>query len=143
MRRLFTEAVFYSFASGIALAVDMGLLWILVEWLHWSYLAAAAQSFLAGTGVVYVLSVGFVFRHRRVSDRRIEFGAFVIIGILGLATNLAVLKIAVDVLGVHYMIAKLCSVVFTFTLNFGLRRFFLFTSRQTTGKPSTTGGLAG
>jgi putative flippase GtrA len=130
-----TEAAFYSMASGLALAVDMSMLWLLVEWLDWHYLLAAAISFLAGTALVYVLSVRFIFRFRRIADPRIEFFSFAAIGVLGLATNLAVLKVAVDLFGVHYMVAKLISVAFTFTMNFGLRRFLLFTSPK---KPRKT-----
>jgi len=141
LKHVLTEAIYYSMASGLALIVDVGLLWLLVESLGWHYLAAATLSFLAGTAVVYVLSIGFIFRFRRIADRRLEFGAFAGIGVLGLATNLAVLKIAVDLMGAHYMVGKLCSVFFTFALNFGLRRLLLFTSPTRTRNTVATLGM--
>jgi len=128
MKHLIREAVLYSAASGIALAVDVGMLWLLVEQAGVHYLLAATIAFLAGTAVVYGLSVSAIFRHRRVQDRRVEFGAFAAIGVLGLLVNLTVLKIAVDGLGAHYLIGKLASIFFTFSLNFGLRRTLLFSA---------------
>lgn len=142
MKHVLTEAVFYSMASALALAVDMATLWLLVEWMHWHYLAAATVAFLAGTAIVYVLSVGYIFKHRRVADRRLEFGAFAAIGALGLATNLAVLKVAVDVFHAHFMVGKMCSVVFTFSLNFGLRRLLLFTPRTGKDRALNSRGLS-
>jgi len=128
VKHLAREAFWYSAASGVALATDVSLLWLLVEHAHWHYLSAATVAFLAGTAVVYGLSVGWIFQHRRVEDRRLEFGLFAFIGVLGVIVNLTVLTIAVDVYGLHYLVGKLASVGVTFTLNFGLRRTFLFSA---------------
>jgi putative flippase GtrA len=133
VRNLVREAFWYSAASGVGLVVDVGLLWILVERFHWYYLAAATLSFVAGTVVVYVLSVGLIFKHREITDRRMEFAVFATIGMLGVMVNLAVLKTAVDHFHVHYLLGKLASVAFTFSLNFGLRRALLFTPRAASG----------
>jgi len=142
MKHLIREAFWYSAASGVALAVDIGLLLLLVEHFHWHYLIAATASFIAGTAVVYVLSVSLIFSHRRVDDRRLEFGLFAGIGVLGVLVNLAVLKIAVDSFGVHYLVGKLASIIFTFSLNFGLRRALLFTAPSNPRRPQqTTTGL--
>jgi putative flippase GtrA len=143
MRRLFREAVLYSAASGLGLSVDVGLLWLMVETGDVHYLVAASSAFLAGTAVVYALSVSAIFRHRRVRDRRIEFGVFAAIGVLGLVVNLTVLKIAVDGFGAHYLLGKLASVFFTFSLNFGLRRALLFSARHGHADRLPTRGSAG
>lgn len=141
MRHLLREAFLYSAASGVALAVDVGLLWVLIEKLHLYYLLAASLAFLAGTTVVYFFSVSAIFRHRKLQDRRLEFGAFAVIGVLGLLVNLTVLRIAVDGIGAHYLVGKMASVAFTFSLNFGLRRYFLFSAPDATGGETLpTGG---
>jgi len=127
VRNLVREAIWYSVASGAGLAVDLGLLWLLVERFGWHYLTAATVSFLSGTVIVYALSVGVIFRHRRLQDRRLEFTVFAIIGGLGVLVNLLVMKTAVDHFHVHYLVGKLASIVFTFSLNFALRRALLFT----------------
>jgi len=143
MRHLIREAALYSGASGLGLAVDIGLLWLLVEKADLHYLLAASLAFLAGTAVVYALSVSAIFRHRRVRDRRIEFGIFAAVGVLGLLVNLIVLRIAVEGLGAHYLVGKLCSIFFTFSLNFGLRRALLFTASKRRAGRMTMKGSTG
>jgi len=139
MRHVIREAFLYSAASGLAMLTDVGLLWLLVERFDTHYLLAATIAFLAGTAVVYVISVSAIFRHRKIKNRRVEFGAFAAIGVLGLCVNLAVLKTAVDGLGLHYLIGKLASIMFTFSLNFGLRRYFLFSAPAAAGGANVPG----
>jgi len=143
VKQFIREALLYIAASGLGLFVDVGLLWLLVECANLHYLAAASISFLSGTSVVYAFSVSVIFHHRRVEDRRVEFGVFATIGVLGLLVNLTVLKIAVDGFGAHYLAGKLASIIFTFSLNFGLRRTFLFSPRKKHAGALTTRGSAG
>jgi putative flippase GtrA len=126
MNSVAREAVRYLLASGCALFVDVGLLWVLVQYYSWWYLAAATTSFLSGIAVVYVLSVTLVFNHRRLSDRRVEFLSFSAIGGAGLAINAAVMLVAVKFFGVYYMVAKCIAAGFTFAFNFFARRQLLF-----------------
>ena len=129
MTTLAQDALKYIMASGCALFVDFGVLWVLVHYFSWWYLAAATTSFLSGIAVVYVLSVRMVFHHRRLNDRRIEFLSFTAIGGTGLAINAAVIFAAVKYLGVHYLVAKCIAAGFTFAFNFFARRQLLFTCR--------------
>ncbi|HME38527.1 MAG TPA: GtrA family protein [Steroidobacteraceae bacterium] len=126
MKIFFREAFGYAVVSGISLIVDLTLLWILVHYCGWWYLAAGTASFLAGLAVTYALSVTWVFEYRRLEDPRLEFASFAAIGALGLVINLAVLKVAVRYLGLHYLIAKCAAAGCTFTWNFASRRQWLF-----------------
>src|SRR5271168_4829516 len=90
MKIIFREAFGYTVVSGISLAVDMTLLWILVHYCDWWYLAAGTASFLAGLVVTYALSVTLVFKYRRLKDPRREFASFAAIGAVGLAINIVV-----------------------------------------------------
>jgi putative flippase GtrA len=126
MTRLLKEAVGYGLASAIALAVDAGLLFVLVRFFGWWYLAAATVSFTVGLGVTYVLSVTLVFASRRVENRRVEFVTFAAIGIVGLVINNAVIYVGVRHLGLDYMVAKAIAALFTFAGNFLARRQLLF-----------------
>lgn len=129
MNAVAQDAFKYILASACALFVDVGVLWVLVQYFSWWYLAAATTSFLSGIAVVYVLSVRMVFSHRRLKDRRIEFLSFAAIGGAGLAINAAVIFVAVKYLGAHYLFAKCIAAGFTFTFNFLARRHLLFTRR--------------
>ena len=137
MKHVLREAFWYGIASGIAMVTDIGLLLLLVEVLGWHYLPAATMAFVVGTIVVYSLSVSAIFKFRRFDNRKVEFGIFAFIGMLGVLVNLGVLSIAVEVLGQHYLAGKFLSVIFTFTLNFSLRRIFLFSAQI----PLRSGGM--
>ena len=125
MKRLLREFSGYGAASVAALAVDMALLWALVH-VGIQYIAAAAVSFTAGGVVAYWLSITLAFRQHRMRDRRLEFLAFVAIGLAGLTINIAVIYAAVQFLGLHYMLAKSAAAGFTFAFNFIVRRQLLF-----------------
>jgi len=130
MSKLLRETLGYGAASLCALAVDMGILWTLVHFFSWEYLAAATASFLAGAVVAYLLSVRIAFTEHRLRDRRAEFVSFVGIGTIGIAVNAGVMSIAVRYFGLHYIIAKCVAAGFTFTCNFAARRQMLFVRRS-------------
>ena len=130
MNTFLREAVGYGAASLCALAVDMAILWTLVHFFSWEYLAAATASFLAGAVVAYLLSVKIAFKEHRLRDRRTEFASFVGIGTIGIAVNAGVISLAVRYFGLHYIIAKCVAAGFTFTCNFVARRQMLFVRRS-------------
>ncbi len=131
MTTLLKEAFGYTAASACALMVDMTILWALVHFLRVGYLVAATISFLAGAVVAYELAIKLAFKHHRLQDRRAELAAFVIIGCVGLAINAAVIFVAVDFFGLHYLLAKCVAAGFTFSCNFIARRQILFVKRFT------------
>jgi putative flippase GtrA len=133
-RRLYREASAYVAASAVAFGLDFTLLAAQVSLLGLPYLPAAAISFLAGTLFVYWASIRHVFEYRRVEDARHELGIFVTIGALGLVVNLAVLYVVVGQVGLHYLLGKCVAAGATFTLNFALRRWVLFTAWDTSGE---------
>ena len=130
MNTFLREAVGYGAASLCALAVDMAILWTLVHFFSWEYLAAATASFLAGAVVAYLLSVKIAFKEHRLRDRRTEFASFVGIGTIGIAVNAGVISLAVRYFGLHYIIAKCVAAGFTFTCNFVALRQMLFVRRS-------------
>jgi putative flippase GtrA len=130
MISLLRQAFVYGAASLCALALDMGILWALVHFLGWTYLAAGTLSFLAGAVVAYVLSVKFAFKEHRLRSRRIEFASFVAIGTFGLGINAGVMSVVAGYFGVHYLVAKCVAAGCTFTCNFVARRQLLFVRRS-------------
>jgi putative flippase GtrA len=126
MNILFREAMKYFAASGCALLIDVVILWVLVHYFSWWYLAAATLSFLTGLMVTYLLSVRLVFKQRRLSNSGVEFANFAAIGGIGLAINAVVMALTVKYLGASYLIAKCAAAIFTFVWNFVSRRQLLF-----------------
>jgi putative flippase GtrA len=121
------EIVLYSAASATALLCDAALLAILVQAAQWHYLPASSVSFVAGALVAYTLSIRFVFPYRRLAGSSAEPLTFVGIGVIGLLLNASIMAAGVELLGLHYMVAKTCAAGVTFFSNYGLRRLLLFT----------------
>jgi len=122
------EFVKYFATSGAALGVDAGLL-ALGSAGGLPYPAGAAIGFVAGLVVAYVLSTRWVFEARSVKNGWAEFGVFATIGVAGLALTELILWVAIDRLGWHLSVAKVCSAGLVFLFNFGARKALLFRSR--------------
>ena len=131
MKTVLRVAIRYAAVSACAFIIDISVLFVLVHYLSWWYVAAATSSFLVGLLVAYVLSVTLVFRYRRLQDPRVEFASFAGIGAVGVAINAAAMTLGVKVFGAHYLIAKCGAAGFTFVWNFVARRQFLFAQRRT------------
>lgn len=118
----------YGVASAAALALDVGLLTLLVEVANWPYLIATVVSFIAGGVLLYALSTRFVFhsRGRRLGAGVLELSCFVGLGTVGLLVNTLVMYAMVSGFGLQLLHAKLCAAGCTFGVNFMLRRQLLF-----------------
>ena len=125
-RKLGLEVFGYGVVSAIALAFDASLLKFLVAFEGWHYLPASTVSFIAGAAIAYGLSVRFVFRSRKSRNRVLEFGYFVALGIVGLVVNAVVISVAISLIGLGLLAAKLAAAGCTFVTNFALRRGLLF-----------------
>jgi putative flippase GtrA len=131
MRTVAKEAIRYGAVSGCAFIVDITVLFILVHYFSWWYVAAATASFLVGLLLGYALSITLVFKYRRLQDVRIEFASFTAIGVVGLAINAAAISFGVRIAGLHYLVAKCGAAGLTFVWNFVARRQLLFVRRHT------------
>lgn len=115
------------FAAGlVALVVDFTLYVALTEIAGWHYLVSATAAFCAGLTTVYLFSIFWVFRTRRVEHPWHEFGIFAAIGVVGLGLTNGVLYVLVDFLGIDYRLSKIAATAVVFLFNFGCRKVFLF-----------------
>jgi putative flippase GtrA len=127
-RLLSRESAIYAAGAAAGFGVDICSLWLLVDRLAIHYLVAATLAFLLGTIVVYWVSVRHAFRYRRIEDRRSEFVVFTAIGVIGIGVNLVLMAALVELLGLHYLFAKVFAAAMSFFMNFGLRRWLLFSA---------------
>jgi putative flippase GtrA len=126
MRNLLSEVFRYGLVSGVALAVDISVLYVFVNFVGWHYLPASVLAFSAGATVAYLLSVRFVFRFRHLRNPSLEFATFLALGLAGLLVNAAALFVAISAAGLGLITAKVLAAACTFATNFTLRRQCLF-----------------
>jgi putative flippase GtrA len=113
----------YGLVSFFALAVDIGFLYIMVEYIHMYYIAAATIAFCFGLSVNYTLGKIFVFKNSKLPLLQ-EFIWYTSIGIMGLVINDLIIYLLVRI-QLWYLTAKAVSVVVVFFFNFfGRRRLF-------------------
>lgn len=118
----------YFGAGLVALGVDFTLYVALTELAGWHYLVSATVAFCAGLTTVYLFSIFWVFRERRIGKGSREFIVFSVIGVAGLALTAVVLYVLTDVFKLDYRLSKIVAAAVVFMFNFGCRKYFLFRS---------------
>lgn len=107
-------------ASTLSFAVDLLLIWIMIERLGFDKLAAVAIGFVLANALHYALARIWVFRG---TMRGLVSGYFYFLAnaLLGLAIILGAFALLTDLLGVPYMLARvaasLCAGTVVFVLN--------------------------
>jgi len=135
MRQLLRDYFAYGLVSAVAFGVDFGLLVLLTRHWHLYYVLANTISFISGATVAYLLSVRFVFHYHRLRNRASEFTSFVLLGVIGFIVNQLVLAALKNLPGSTLELAKIGAAGCTLTINFLLRRQFLFAPKSSTPSP--------
>jgi putative flippase GtrA len=119
----------YLAVAVIAFAVDFGIYMALVGG-GASPLSAAPAGFLGGLLCNYLLSTRFVFKHRRITKKSLEFFYFGVIGVLGLGFNEILIALCYQWLHYSAGVSKLIATALVFVFNFSARRAALFSPRS-------------
>jgi putative flippase GtrA len=127
LRSTLGEGARYFAASALALGVDFGAYVGLMRLAGVHYLVAAPIGFALGLATVYLLSIGWAFKDRRLADRRAEFALFALIGLAGMALNQLIIYVSVRFLTTSPESAKIISAGIVFCFNFVSRKLLLFT----------------
>jgi putative flippase GtrA len=117
----------YFAASALAFALDLAALSGLSRFAGVHYLLAAPVGFALGLTLIYLLSVRWVFAERRMTNPRVEFVLFGLIGLLGAGINELVIYAGVEQFALAPEQAKIPSAALVFCFNFVARKLLLFT----------------
>lgn len=88
------------------------------------YFQASAFSYTLSVFVNYILSMRYVFQGRDDMGKVKEASIFFILSLVGLFLNQAIMWIAVDIMGIYYVGAKLLSTLLVTNYNFISRKKF-------------------
>lgn len=100
------RALRYLVSGGTALAADLLVLYLLVEFAHVWYLAAAVCGFLVGMVVSFVMQKFFTFGDWRGAVIPRQAGLHASLQTINLGVNTALMYGAVSLLGVPYLVAQ-------------------------------------
>lgn len=119
---LSSQAFRYALIGGLCTILDLFILFILTHYGYLSYLVSGTISFISGSTLNYFLSAGIVFTDRPITNKKIEFSAYLLVSVIGLVVNLSILYLLTSYFGLFYMVAKIIATGFTFIWNFLARR---------------------
>ena len=108
----------YIFVGGIAAVVNIGMLYLLTDFLKMFYIISNILAFVCGLTVNYILSKIFVFSKEKVESKSKEFITYTIIGIIGLGIDTLFMFVFTSLFGIFYLISKILSTAITFIWNF-------------------------
>ena len=115
----------YFLVGGVCALLEWSIFAFFLYGLEQHYLISGTLSFLLGTAANYFLSVRFVFgTGLRARNERIAL--LYLVSVIGIAFNLTVLAIVIDLIGLHEMVAKVLATGAVFGWNFVARYYYVF-----------------
>ncbi|MEJ2699266.1 MAG: GtrA family protein [Desulfuromonadales bacterium] len=127
-RLLLKEFRRFFFAGGLAFLSDFTVFFSLTHFLRVHYLISNLFGFSAGLLVSYLLSIKWVFQHRKIKKAHHEFVLFAGFALLSFVLNELLLWFFVQAFGIYYLAAKILATGATFLFNFSTKKLFLFSS---------------
>lgn len=125
MRKLISQIIKFGFVGFLCFFIDYGIMVFLTEALKINYLISSGCSFSVSVIVNYILSIKFVFDADRDANKVKQFLVFLFFSIGGLIINQIVMWVAVDLLGIFYMISKIGATAIVMVYNFITRKLFI------------------
>ena len=117
----FKEFVRCCIVGGLSLLVDMGILFALTDFFGVHYLYSAGISFTVSVIFNYWLCVVYVFKGAKKQTPK-QATIFIGSSIIGLGLNQLCMWFFVEIIFLHYMIAKLGATVIVTLWNYVMKR---------------------
>ena len=125
MKKLISQIIKFGFVGFLCFFIDYGIMVFLTEALKINYLISSGCSFSVSVIVNYILSIKFVFDADKDANKVKQFLVFLFFSIGGLIINQIVMWVAVDLLGIFYMISKIGATAIVMVYNFITRKLFI------------------
>lgn len=122
------QAVRYCISGAVAFVCDASVLYVLTSYVGMHYLLSSVCSFAVGVTITYLLSILWVFDHRRMRSRGVELAVFVLINLVGLGLTQLLMWTLTDLCGLFYMLSKVATTVLVTGWNFVAKKYILFTA---------------
>lgn len=119
------QIIRFAVVGGSAFVIDYGIMIFLTEVFGVNYLISSGISFTVSVIFNYVLSVKWVFNVTDERSKTQDFAVFIILSVIGLGINQVIMWLAVDILGIFYMLSKIGATGVVMVYNFVTRKIFL------------------
>ncbi len=96
MKSLLNQIIRFGIVGVFCFFIDFGITTTFTNFLGIHYLISKLLGFVISAVVNYLLSIKFVFTHKKEMDKKKEFTVFLILSAIGLAINEAVMYACID-----------------------------------------------
>lgn len=108
----------YLISGSTAALVNMGVLFVSVEYFQLWYIIASSVAFVFGVITSYSMHKFWTFKDKNTEGMHLQFFQFTGFALLMLGLNALLMYVLVDLAGVWYMLAQFINIVLTSVLNF-------------------------
>lgn len=116
-----SEILRFCFVGGVSFFIDYGLLYFGIEVFKLNYLISSAIAFSIAVIVNYFLCIQFVFKQVNSQNKKVLI-IFIGSSIVGLILNQICMYSFVEVLKIHYLIAKIFATAIVTVWNYVMKR---------------------
>ena len=132
------QMIRFALVGAVATVFDYAVLLILYDVFHVSQWISVAAGYGVGLIVCYIFSIVWVFPYRSISNKRVEFALFMIIGVVGLVLTEIVVEVTLRIMSLmpsltaslsgamRISAAKLIAIIIVFFFNFWARKATMF-----------------
>lgn len=109
MKQLIAQILKFGVVGFFCFLIDFGITTGLTNFFGVHYLISKFLGFVISALVNYILSLKFVFTHKKEMDKKKEFTVFLILSAIGLLINEAIMYLCIDVVyvGNEYLLAHI------------------------------------
>jgi len=125
----FKPFIKYAIVGVLGTAIDIGSLYLLVEYAHLQVIPASVISFLLAVINNFILNKIWTFENKSKNYRKL-FVKFLIVSTIGLLLTIASMYLFVHLLAIWYILAKAITSVIVLTWNFLGNKFWTFIIKQ-------------
>lgn len=116
----------YVISGSTATGVNLGLLYVLTDYLGFWYLASAVLAFIGGFFTSFFLQKHWTFQDNRREETQRQMTGFLLLTLLNLALNTFLMYLLVDIFRVWYMLAQVIISLLIAFWTYNALRFFIF-----------------
>lgn len=127
--KLNSQIIKFVVAGTLSFAVDIFVFFVLMLINKEFYVIKSIISFLAGSIINYLFSIGWVFDNNKYSFSIQEFINFLFFTLLGLVVSLITLIYSAEVLKTSYIVSKMISVISATFFNYYTKKNIVFRKR--------------
>ncbi len=119
----------YLISGGTAAATHVSVLYLLVQFANFHYLAASIAAYVAGIVVSFTLHKFWTFGDKPTHDMHLQFGRYLTIVVLNLVLNTSLMYLFVTQLSVWYLYAQIITTAIIAITGYLGYKYFVFVKR--------------